>query len=120
MKKGYNMKHNQIILAIFFVGQTFGLIHAATGAITNNSNGSVNVVFYKGFVPATEKKSAQGRVISQGTVITAGQNYNFPDTSINSVEIFYGNGTQPPLHAQVNTGSNYTINPGVQWTLTQD
>jgi hypothetical protein len=116
------MTRNQIMLAICLLGQSFGSMYAATttGAITNNSNTSVNVVFYKGFVPATDKKSAQGRIGTQGTVITAGQNYNFPDSSINSIEVFYGNGTLPPLRIPVNTNSNYTINPGAQWTVTQD
>ena len=117
------MTHNKIMLAIFLLGQGIGSIYAAssTGAITNNSNTSVNIVFYRGYAKATDKKSALGRIGAQGTVITAGQNYNFPDSSVNSVDIFYGNGTLPPLHADnISAGSNYTINPGAQWTLTQD
>ena len=109
-----------IFLAILLLGQSSTSIYAL-GAITNNSNTAVNIVFYKGFVKATDKKSAQGRVGTQGTLITPGQNYNFTDSSINSLDIFYGNGTLPALHADnISANSNYTINPGAIWTITQD
>ena len=110
----------QIMIVILLLGQSITSIYAL-GQITNNSNTQVNLVFYKGYVKPTDKKSAQGRIGMQGTVITSGQNFNFPEASITSVDIFYGNGTFPPLHTDnINTNSNYTVNPGTVWTLTQD
>lgn len=111
-----------IILAIILLTQNIITFCATTntGMITNNSNGPVNIVFYTNYVAPTATRSATGRYGSQGTVITAGQNYNFPATNITSVDIFYGNGTLPPLHDAVNTNLSYTINPGAQWTITQD
>lgn len=115
-----------IMLAMLLLTQSI-VTMAATGSITNNANGSINIVFYKAYVAPTTGtnttlgRSAQGRSSNstQGTVITAGQNYNMPPDAT-SMDVFYGNGTLPPLHAQVSTGLNYTVNPGAQWTITQD
>lgn len=109
-----------IILAIILLTQSIITFCATTGQITNNSNISINVVYYTNYVAPTTTRSAQGRYGSQGTVISAGQNFNFPDPGIRSVDVFYGNGTLPPLHVTVTTNSSYTINPGAQWTVTQD
>jgi hypothetical protein len=110
-----------ILIASFFMMTSYQM-YAATGTLTNNSNNPVNVVFYISYTAPTATKSAGGRYGGgQGTLITAGQNYNFPSPNITDIDIFYGNGTLPPLHlASVNTNNSYTINPGSQWTVTQD
>ncbi|MBV8661303.1 MAG: hypothetical protein JO129_04115 [Candidatus Dependentiae bacterium] len=115
------MKRLMVIASFFMMTSYQMYAFTGTGSITNNSNTPVVVVFYtNNYAPATATRSAQGRYGIQGTPIPAGQNYNFPSSDITSVDIFYGNGTLPPLHASVNTNNSYTINPGSQWTVTQN
>ncbi len=122
------MMKKSIGLMILFLTQTMITMTATTGTITNNSNTQVNIVFYSTAAAAPVQgsgtslgKSAQNRIGLQGTVIAPGQNINFPDsTGIASMDVFYGNGTLAPLHVPVSSNSNYTINPGVQWTVTLD
>jgi hypothetical protein len=119
-KRGKTMKKSIILAMLLLTQSIVTMAGGSTGQITNNSNGAINIVFYSNYIAPTPTRSAQGRISSQGTVITAGQNCNFPPGGVTSVEIFYGNGTLPPLHMPVSTGLNYTINPGAQWTITQD
>jgi len=108
----------KLMLAMVLVAQSVGAI--AAGGLTNNSNSPINVVMYSSnYIAPTATTSAKGRISSQGTIIPPGQNSDFV-TGTTSVDIFYGNGTQPPLHAAINIASNYTVNPGSPWTITQD
>jgi hypothetical protein len=108
------------ILAILLLAQTIGAI-AAVGSLTNNGNMPVNVVMYNSnYTAATSTISAKGRISAQGLIIPAGQNVDFI-TGTTSIDIFYGNGSQPPLHATITTNNSYTINPGSPtWSITQD
>ncbi|MDP3788399.1 MAG: hypothetical protein Q8Q60_03750 [Candidatus Chromulinivorax sp.] len=115
-------------LFILCLAQSMITMATTNGTITNNSNNPVNVVFYSNANAAPTigtgtalGKSAQNRIGLQGTIIAAGQNINFPDsTGIASMDIFYGSGISAPLHVSVSSNSNYTINPGVVWTVTLD
>lgn len=114
------MKKSKILIMTLVLANYSTMSIFAAGTITNNSNAPINVVFYSTYVAPTETRSAQGRLNNQGFVIAAGQSYSFPINNAASIDVFYGNGTLPPLHATVNANASYTINPGAKWTITQD
>ena len=88
--------------------------------ITNNGSVPINIIMYNNYVAPANGKSAKGRLNDQGFVVPAGQNVSFiPGTS--SVDIYYGNGNIPGIHATVNTNFKYTVSPAADgWILTQD
>ena len=90
------------------------------GTLTNNGSVAVNVVMYNNYIPSTEKYSARGRLNAQGIIIPPGQNITFlPNTT--SIDVYYGNGNLPGVHAAVSNNYSYTISPGVNaWVITQD
>ena len=112
----------KIILAMLFLAQSICAI-ATSGGLTNNGSVPVNVVMYNNYVAPTATTSAKGRLNTQGIVIPAGQNVNFlPGTT--SIDVFYGNGNIPGIHATVDVSRGYTIAPGMvlnnPWVITQD
>jgi hypothetical protein len=119
------MKYGNLIIFCIVAGMTYDS-YATTnqiGTLTNNGSVPVNVIMYNNYTAPTKTRSARGRLNSQGMIIPPGQNINFiPNTT--SIDVYYGNGNIPGIHADVQNFSSYTISPGQQlnesWVVTQD
>ncbi len=106
-------------LGIILLLTQSGII-TALGSLTNNGSVPVNVIMYNNYTAPTDKISARGRLNTQGITIPAGQNVNFLPNTL-SIDVYYGNGNVPGVHADINNNSSYTITPGEKtWTITQD
>ena len=108
--------------------QLYSSALSATGLITNNSAININIVFYtSSYVAATPPASnapastlgisSKGRINGQGAVCPPGQNYNIPANAA-YMDVFAD--VEKFVHAQINSANNYTVNPGVNWIVTQD
>jgi len=119
------MKQRYLIIFFMLLGITFESFttNNQIGTLTNNGSVPVNVIMYNNYVAPTKTQSARGRLNTQGVIIPPGQNINFiPNTT--SIDVYYGNGNIPGIHANIQNFSSYTISPGLQaneaWVVTQD